>query len=73
MFGDILKGVILSKFGKKAPAPQPDIYLPEVNFTKFFVNSPQVETSRVVSAVRSADLQASSKYFRFLESLMLRS
>ena len=55
MFGDLLKGVILSKFGKKAPAPQADIYLPEVNFTKFFVNSPQVETSRVVSAVRSAD------------------
>ena len=72
MFGDIIKSVVLSRLGagKSSSASQADVYLPEVNFSKYFVDNPNVQTSQVQSAVRPPDTQATSKYFRFLESLM---
>lgn len=72
MLGDILKTVIMSRFSKESSSSSgsADVYLPEINFSKYFVSSPNVQTSQVQSAARPTDLQATSKYFRFLESLM---
>ena len=72
MLGDILKTVIMKRLssGASSSSGGADMYLPEVNFTKYFVSSPNVQTSQTQSAARPADLQATSKYFRFLESLM---
>ena len=70
MFGDILKNILISKFSKSSSALyHADIYLPEVNFTKFFVRSPEVKTSTVQTALGRQQVNLASKYYNFLAAL----
>ena len=72
IIGTLLKTAVLKGVGGKTSSQTEytPVHIPEVNFKKYWTSSPTVQTSQVASAVRPADMQATSKYRRLLEMMM---